>query len=148
MKILRHILPLLAVCAICLGPSSCSHDDVWGEVPEKIGSFIDQYFPNSALSSCTRTGSDYHVRIKDGPGLTFDSECEWTVIAGYGETMPQVLLFDQLPPALYSYLEEVQALGSVYSMERDKARYAVTLQNTSVVYNIATGAITSPLPPE
>lgn len=148
MRILRHMLPLLAALAICLGPASCSHDDVWSEVPSTIAVFINRYFPNSQLSSCNRAGSDYRVRIKDGPGLTFNSDCEWTVIAGYGEKMPQVLLFDQLPPALYDYLEEAQALNSVYSMERDKARYIVGLQNTSVIYTIATGRISSPVPPE
>lgn len=147
MKLLRPVLSLLALLAICIAPTACSHDDVWGEVPDKIEQFINRYFPNSELSSCSSTGGSYRVRIKNGPGLTFDSACEWTAIAGYGETMPQVLVFDQLPPALYDYLEEIQAVAKVYSMERDKSHYTIGLQNTSVVYDTVTGKITSPVPP-
>ena len=146
MKALR-IHSLYAALALLLS-CACSNGDVWNEVPGKIAEFINRFYPNSELASCDKTGSDYRVRIKDGPGLTFNSEYEWTVIAGYGETIPQMLLFDQLPPPLYAYLEDTGVLKSVYSLERDNAQYTVGLQNTSVVYDIASGIIHSPIPPE
>ena len=140
-----HILILALLAAL---PFACTDDaDVWDNVPAKIATFINQYYPNSPLSSCHRVGSDWHVRIKDGPALTFNASYSWVRIAGYGETIPQVLLFDQLPPALYSYLSETSSLNSVYSIERDKTTYTVALSNTSVTYDIATGSVRSTLPP-
>lgn len=124
------------------------NNEVWDSVPPKIGRFLNQYYPNAELASCDKTGSDWRVRIKDGPGLTFDASQNWIVIAGYGEAIPQALLFDQLPPALYDYLEAVQALNTVYSLERDKEQYTTGLKNTSVVYDIDTGDIHSPIPPQ
>ncbi|MDE6452570.1 MAG: PepSY-like domain-containing protein [Muribaculaceae bacterium] len=137
---------LIAITAM-LAPA-CSDSDVWDSVPPKIATFLNRYYPNSELASCTRTGSDYRVRIKDGPGITFDAACEWTAIAGYGELIPQVLLFDQLPPALYEYLQQTATTADVYSLERDRTTYTVGLKNTSVVYDIATGTVRSPVPPD
>lgn len=138
---------MFMVIVYALLAASCSNGDVWNDVPAKIATFINQYYPNSQLASCDKTGSDWHVRIKDGPGLTFDATYRWKVIAGYGETLPQVLLFDQLPPALYDYLEECEVLNGVYSLERDAAQYTVGLSNTSVTYEISTGTVHSDVPP-
>lgn len=144
---MRRLIHTLLLALPLLMATSCSDADVWSDVPSKIGAFLTRYYPNAELASCDRTGSDWRIRIKDGPGLTFDASQEWIVIAGYGETIPQVLLFDQLPPALYSYLEEATVLSDVYSLERDKAQYTVGLRNTSVVYDILTGEVRSPIPP-
>ncbi|MDE6109120.1 MAG: PepSY-like domain-containing protein [Muribaculaceae bacterium] len=141
-------LHILFIALLGITFAGCStDDDVWDNVPTKIAEFINQYYPNSQLSTCEKTGSDWHVRIKDGVGITFNSQFAWTNIAGYGETMPQVLLFDQLPPALYSYLEEVQALDGVYGLERDSKQYVVALSNTSVTYDIDTESVHSQQPP-
>ncbi len=141
-------LHIILIALMGLAFASCtSDDDVWDNVPAKIAEFLNTYYPNSQLSSCEKTGSDWHVRVKDGVGITFNSQYEWTNIAGYGETLPQVLLFDELPPALYSYLEEVQALDGVYSLDRDSKQYVVGLSNTSVTYDIESGSIHSPQPP-
>ncbi|MBJ2185067.1 MAG: PepSY-like domain-containing protein [Muribaculaceae bacterium] len=144
---MKKIIHLFCIALLSIVGTGCHDTDVWDDVPAKIATFLNQYYPNSQLSSCERTGSDWHVRISDGPALTFDASYNWTVIAGYGETLPQVLLFDQLPPALYDYLEETGSTTGVYSLERDKQCYTVGLSNTSVVYDISTGRIHSPVPP-
>ena len=145
---MKKLSPTYILVALTLLIAWGCNNEVWDSVPPKIGRFLNQYYPNAELTSCDKTGSDWRVRIKDGPGLTFDASLEWIVIAGYGETIPQALLFDQLPPALYGYLEETQVLNGVYSLERDKERYIVGLQNTSVVYDIDNGDIRSPVPPQ
>ena len=141
-------LYILLIALAGLAFTACStDDDVWDNVPPKIAEFINQYYPNSELSTCEKTGSDWHVRIKDGAGLTFNAQYSWANIAGYGEILPQVLLFDQLPPALYNYLEEVEALNGVYSLERDSRQYVVGLSNTSVTYDIESESVRSAQPP-
>lgn len=56
--------------------------------------------------------------------------------------LPQVLLFDQLPPALYKYLEETENLGNVFSLERNRSTYTVVLLDETLSYDIATQQIT------
>ena len=74
----------------------CSHRDLWDDVPGPVAEFLNQYFPYSELQSVTESGSNYHISIDDGPGLTFDYTYSWIAIDGYGMPLPQVLLFDQL----------------------------------------------------
>lgn len=133
---------MMAVSVIIGGLSACKDNDLWGELPSEISQFITQYFPNSDIDSFSESSNTYHVRLKDGPGMTFGKDCDWEAINGYGMPLPEVLLFDQLPPALYSYLEETTNLGSVFSMERDKAAYTIVLLDTTLHYDIATQEIT------
>lgn len=130
------LAPLAAV-------SGCKDNDLWDELPAEVSQFITQYFPNSSIDSFTSSATTYHVRISDGPGLTFNRECRWEAINGYGMPLPKVLLFDQLPPALYSYLEGTENLGDVFSIERERMTYSVVLLSTTIHYNVATESITS-----
>ncbi|MCM1067511.1 MAG: hypothetical protein NC418_08070 [Muribaculaceae bacterium] len=141
----RLALALLMCMALTWVAAGCHDNDVWNDVPEQIGEFINHYFPYSELSSCTETDAGYHIRIDDGPGLSFDRSYAWTSIDGYGMPLPQVLLFDQLPPALYDYIQETENLNGVFSMERDSTAYVVTLLDTSVRYIIETGEMTTRL---
>ncbi len=71
------------------------------------------------------------------PGLTFGENYGWTAIDGYGMPLPQVMLFDQLPPRLYAYLQDSQQqLDSVFGMERDSKRYVLTLLDSTLTYDI------------
>lgn len=139
------VMILMAVTTAVGTLSGCKDNDLWGELPSEISQFITQYFPNSNIDSFSESTNTYHVRINDGPGLTFNKDCEWEAINGYGMPLPEVLLFDQLPPALYSYLEETSNLGSVFSMERDKASYTIVLLDTTLHYDIDTEEITGSL---
>ena len=136
------VMILMAVTAAVGTLSGCKDNDLWGELPSEISQFITQYFPNSSIDSFSESANTYHVRISDGPGLTFSKDCEWEAINGYGMPLPEVLLFDQLPPALYTYLEGTSELGSVFSMERDKATYTIVLLDTTLSYDISTQEIT------
>lgn len=139
------ITSILRIIAIIIVPfvslSSCKENQPWDELPSEISKFITQYFPNSAIENFSETTSTYHVRISDGPGLTFDKDFSWEDINGYGMPLPQVLLFDQLPPALYKYLEETSNLDGVFSLERDTRTYTVVLLESTLIYTIETQEI-------
>lgn len=127
---------------LCCLPSACHNTELWSDLPKAVNDFITQYFPNSELQSVSNSGGVCHVRIEDGPGLTFNEKGEWESIDGYGMPLPQVLLFDQLPPKLYGYLQETQQLDSVFSMQRDGVKYTLTLLDSDLYYNSDTGELT------
>lgn len=133
---------LMAVTAITGSLYGCKDNDLWGDLPTEISQFITQYFPGSDIDSYSESANTYHVRLKDGPGMTFNKSYDWEAINGYGMPLPEVLLFDQLPPALYSYLEETSNLGSVFTMERDKSSYTIVLLDSTLSYDIETEQIT------
>lgn len=150
---LRYILSRLwlaaAVAAMAVVVTDCSHSSLYDDVPPAIEQFIAHYYPNSALSSFTATGSSYRAVIKNGPALTFDKQCQWTELDGNGETLPQVFLFNELPPALYAYVQESESLDGVYLARRVRDSYELTLKSTTVNYDGATGVITGEVtPPE
>lgn len=138
---LRLGAALTVTVILGLFQGACSHADIWSELPPDISSFIVQYFPNSQLQSYTHNAGSYHVRIDGGPGLTFGASYNWTDIDGYGMPLPQVLLFDQLPPKIYDYLQETEQLNAVFSISRDATDYTLILLNNSLIYTIATGEL-------
>lgn len=133
---------ILLLSLVMFGLTSCS-DSKWGDLPSSISSFITEYFPNSSIESYSENNDEYYVKIKDGPSMIFDSSYSWTTIDGEGATLPQVLLFDELPPALYEYLESTENLTSVYRLDRNSRQYDVGLFDTALTYTIATGEIHS-----
>lgn len=134
--LLMAVTPLMALI------SSCKDDQPWDELPVDISHFISQYFPNSGIESFTTSPTTYHIRISNGPGLTFDKDGDWETINGYGMPLPEVLLYDQLPPALYKYLEETSNLGNVFAIERNSRIYTVVLLDSTITYTIADQQIT------
>ena len=123
--------------------TGCSGSDLYDDLPSEIASFVTEYFPNPDINSYTKTTDSYYVRIYNGPGLTFDTDYHWTEINGYGMPLPQVLLFDQLPPALYDYIQSAEWLDSVFAISRDSKEYIVVLLKSSLRYDIATATITT-----
>lgn len=121
--------------------SGCTHSDLYEDMPAEIQSFISQYYPGSALSGFTSSGSSYTVIIKDGPTISFDSDCRWTRVDGNGSTLPQVLMFNDLPPELYSYLQETENTGHVFCVSRTSKTYTVELLTDTLTYDISTGQI-------
>lgn len=147
---MRPVLMLIlsAIMSACLlfVASSCHGDDDWDSMPQDIADFVSRYFPGAGIGSYSHNGDTYHVRIDNGPGITFDSDYAWETVDGYGMPLPQVMLFDQLPPKLYAYLQDSQQLDSVFSMERDSRRYTLSLLNSTIIYDIATGAVNGTTP--
>lgn len=137
----------MAVLVSAISPmlTACDNDDnPWNNVPDNISEFIDRYYPNSALESATDTDGVYHIRLKNGPGMTFNADGSWTDINGYGMPIVQVFLFDQLPPKLYNYLQETQQLNSVFSITRNNDYYTLDLLESSLRFDIANDTIIAP----
>ena len=134
MKHIARIIILFLSVGFLL-PSCSDNDDVWNSIPKEITEIINQYFPFSQAESCTETPTGWHIRLKNGPGMTFDKDYSWQSVNGYGMPLPQVLLFDQLPPQLYKYLEETSNLNDVFSMERTRGYYTLMLLDATVNYD-------------
>lgn len=134
------LLPLL-FGIIMLG--ACSNN-LWDEVPTPITSFIEQYYPGSGVSSYNQTDSYYQVKINNGASLVFDSDYSWISVDGNGVRLPEVLIYNQLPPALFNYLQGIEKQTSVYSMSRDSHFYKLTMEDTVITYEISTGKVTYP----
>lgn len=141
-EVKSSITLLLGLFLIAFSLTSCS-DSKWGELPSPISSFITEYFPYSSIESYSENDNEYYIRVKDGPSMIFDSSYSWTTIDGEGATLPHILLFDELPPALYEYLESAESLASVYRLDRNSRQYDVGLFDTALTYTIATGEIHS-----
>lgn len=146
-KILLNIF-LLIFSMTLPGLTACSDDDsLFNDLPPKIVNFVSEYFPDYGVENYVHSKDNlYHVRLKKGPGMTFNANQEWITINGYGLPLPRVLLFDQLPPALYLYLQETENTESVFSVERDGFTYTLVLLNDTVRYDIATGEVTVKTP--
>lgn len=137
---LKLYIRALLLAAIA-GLASCSNSDLWDELPQKVTDFINQYFPNSELQSVNTGTTGVTVRIDNGPGMSFDTDSEWTDINGYGMPLPQVLLYDQLPEKLYDYLQETENMGSVFQLSRKGKIYTVRLLNSSLTFDSANGSL-------
>jgi hypothetical protein len=120
---------------------SCQNNDYYNQLPEQLTSFIAHYFPNTGVENYTHNNDKYVVVLKDGPGLTFSSSYAWIDINGNGAVLPQVLLFDQLPPAVYQYLQETEQLHSVFAISRSKTEYTIALLDTTLIYDISTDSL-------
>lgn len=145
----KHLSLLLrAALAVVLAVSAtaCHGDDEWDEMPAPIANFVSKYFAGQGINSYSYNGNVYHVRINDGPGLSFGTDYAWIAVDGYGMPLPQVFLFDQLPPKVYAYLQDSQQLDAVFAVERDTSRYTLTLLSTTLIYDIDTGELSGTVP--
>ena len=143
---MRHLFADIILYAILLAlPSACASND-WEDVPGPVARFLSQYFPLQAVTQCSYQNDIYHVKLRNSAALTFDDRYKWTSVNGYGNTLPEMFLFDQLPPALYNYLQELSFTTQVYAVTRDSFVYNVMLPDHSVTYTIATGIVTPDKP--
>ena len=134
----------LAAAILCMAATACSNNDnLYDSLPKEIGDFVSQYFSGYGIENYSHSGSTYHVRLKNGPGLTFGADQRWEAINGYGMPLPQVLVYNELPPALFSYLQETENTENVFAMERDGFTYTTVLLDQTLYYDIATDVITS-----
>lgn len=124
--------------------SDLDNNIVWDEIPGPITSFIEQYYPGSGVKSFSQSDSGYKVKITNGASLSFDTEYSWTFIDGNGVRLPEVIVYNQLPPALFNYLQGIEQQADVYAMSRDKTYYKLTMHDTIIIYEISTGKISYP----
>lgn len=120
----------------------CGSDEI-ESVPKPIATFLSEYFPLQPVSQYGFDGNTYHVKLRNSSALTFDNTYKWVSVNGYGNTLPEIFLFDELPPALYAYLQDISLTNEVYSVTRDGVTYNVMLLDHSVTYIIATGEVSS-----
>lgn len=139
----KQILFLAPLLMLILSIGACSNS-VWDEIPSTISNFISEYFPGSGVSTFNEDDDNYYVKIKNGATLVFDKEYRWTEVDGNGVQLPEVFAYDQLPPALYNYLQGIEQQGDVYCVKRDKDYYKLTMHDTVITYEISTGKISYP----
>lgn len=145
-----NIFGLILSLAIITFTNSCTTTspgaNSWGDNGswENITKFRSDYFPNQSYSMTDQNEDNCIIRVKGGPSVTFAPSGRWASVVGYGSTLPQMFLFDQLPPELYEYIQKIDALGDVYSVIINRGLYTVDLIDTSVVYDMSTGAISQP----
>ncbi|MDE7473060.1 MAG: hypothetical protein K2M68_05680 [Muribaculaceae bacterium] len=137
----KHITRFLIFLSVILGTTACESND-WADVPSPVASFLHEYFPLQNVSECNHTEDGYHVKLHNSVAITFDRDYSWTSVNGYGNTLPEMFLFDQLPPAMYAYLQDLSLTRQVYSVTRDKFDYKVALLDYSVTYSIDRGTVT------
>lgn len=128
------LLPFFLLCA-------CNNDEVASQVPSAISQFVAEYFPSYSYDCYTKNKNTYYIKLKSGPGITFNSDMKWVEINGYGQTLSKFFLFDQIPPAVYEYLQETESLEYVYTITRDAKTYTLSLFDSVLTYNIASDKI-------
>lgn len=106
-----------------------------------IANFFTTYFPGQEVNAYSEGQNSSIASVKNGVTVTFDSGNAWVVVNGNGNTLPEVFVYDQLPDALYRYLQEMEATGGVYKVSRGDGKYIVELLDTYIEYNISTGNI-------
>ncbi len=135
-----HPSHLLIALLTLLAAGACG-DDAWSELPGSVFEFVERYYPSTDVESYHQdknTGVQT-VKIKNGATLTFDSENNWINISGNGVTLPEMLLYDQLPGPLYTYLEEIEEVGGVFAAGRTNEEYTLNLLDSEVTYNFQRG---------
>lgn len=137
-KFIILIVGLTALFTAC-------RDSEWSDLPSGVSDFISEYYPEQTISSQEWKDGVYYVRMKSGEVITFDKDLKWRSLNGYGATLPQMFLFDCLPPALYEYLQSIESVNEVYRVERTLRDYIVETKNATVVYDIATGNVSQPV---
>ena len=135
---------LIIMLGVIVVLGACT-SDASEELPSPVSQFATQYFPGLGVKSYNElSNGDCIVQLSGGPTLRFNSEDQWIEIDGTGALLPQVLMYDQLPTELYDYLQGTEQQSDVYEVKRDKYYYKLTMQDTVITYDIATGKITYP----
>lgn len=129
------LIMILAVCA-----QGCSND-AWEDVPSTAYDFCMRYWPEYSIQTYGNVDGVQVVVIKGAATVYFDQASQWIRIDGNGGVLPPMLMWDQLPGPLYTYLEELDAVRAVYEMSRGPKGYTVTLATQTVTYSVETGEI-------
>lgn len=149
-KMIKKLYGWLTALTLILYSGACATtttgEDGWGDSASEanISRFMSEYFPNRPYTMTGHSDSGVITRVSSGPSVSFDTAGHWISMVGYGATLPQMFLFDQLPPDLYEYIQGLNAVGEVYSVIVDRGLYTVDMLDTSVTYDNSTGTISQP----
>lgn len=139
----RNTLNFFALLAIICMMGACDNN-AWDELPQPISSFVSEYFPFGEVESYRTGDNGSVVQIKNGATLSFDNNYAWTDINGNGVPLPQNFLYDELPEALYRYVESIEMQGSVYRAINEARRIILDLHDSQIEYDKNTQTITYP----
>lgn len=143
----HHLFNAIILTVLSLTMGSCN-DTVYDELPSSVQSFISQYFPFGEVGSYTETDSgDFTVAMKNGATITFGKEYTWVDINGNGLPLSDMILYDLLPSALYSYLLETEHTADVFRLTRSATGIKVELHDTFFIYEMKSEKITYPTAP-
>lgn len=142
---LKSPLYRMLTALLLIAAAACQSSEAWDSLPSAISDFITQYYPGSNVSDFDTYSDDtYYVKITNGATLRFNSQLQWTEIDGNGVTLPEVLVYDQLPPELFAFLQSTSQQRDVYAVKRDYKYYKLTMHDTVLTYEINSGRITYP----
>ncbi len=136
-KIQTKITLILALL-LAVSVTGCNDDDdqVINPLPKKIQEFISEYYPGETVASyVTSPNGDITVNLFNSASFIFDKSYDWIEVTGHGNTLPQQLLYDQLPTMLYEYLQSGNALEEVYAISRNANVYTINLANGVISYD-------------
>lgn len=114
----------------------------FGQLPDDIQRFIALYYPEIAVSSHSFNDGIYSVTLQNSATLTFDSSYHWLSVDGRGSVLPEIFLYDEMPPELYQYLQTTSNLNNVFSAKRTATSIILRLTDSTVDYDIATEKVT------
>lgn len=139
----RNIFSTIALALVIVMMGGCGNN-VWDELPSGITAFVTKFFPFGEVESFQTGNNGSTVKIKNGATLKFDPDQQWTEVNGNGSTLPGDFLFDQLPPVLYRYIEEMERVDGVYCVVRTPSNIMVKFLDSEIDYDRATETITYP----
>jgi hypothetical protein len=136
-KIQAKLVFILSLIVVAVTFASCNDDDeqVVNPLPHKIQKFISAYFPGQAVASYDIQDGCYTVNLYNSASIEFDTAMAWVKVDGHGGTLPQLLLYDQLPTKLYEYLELNNTLDEVFSMSRASNVYTLDVLDGLITYD-------------
>lgn len=99
-------------------------------LPENSRNFISTYFGQADISHIKIEKflfrvKNYDVILTDGTNVEFDSSGEWQEIDGNKTSIPNALI----PKEIQSYLQTSFVGKKVVSIERERGKYDVVLEN-------------------
>ncbi|MCM1029695.1 MAG: hypothetical protein NC342_08690 [Pseudoflavonifractor sp.] len=140
----RQTLTGMLLIALALIIGGCSHSP-YDDMPGPVASFIDTYFDDGSIAEAVATdGGGFVVTIKNGAQIVFDASNAWADINGRGETLPAMLITDQLPERVVEYLTSMELVTGVYRLNRSWHNLRVELADSYFTYDDQTGDLTYP----
>lgn len=141
MKLKNAITGLMIMVMAVIGLNACSSSVDPDNLPAPVRTFVLKYFQDQPIASWSDVNTNYQVNMKNGATLVFDPKGAWVAVNGNGSPLPEMMMRDELPAALFQYLEANGAAAGVYSMIRNAQTYKLTMRTTVITYTIATGDI-------
>lgn len=138
----RNLYIHISIWMLAATVTSCSNDTAeTSALPGEIATFVSRYFPEIGVQAYSFNNGVYSVQLHNSALLQFNASMKWTDVDGRGNVLPEIFLFDEMPSPLYEYLETTDNLNGVYNVSRNNLIYTLTLTDSYLTYDIATGEV-------